>query len=118
MNKINWEKLAEFANENKDIFIVFASPRTDEIYSSFNGLKSFVKFPMESMDKGVIFNALRKSKFEVAIDPFMAGFMESTGIKETEEGGELLKVIGGNLKALGVGKSEVTNKKNAKTKKK
>jgi hypothetical protein len=118
-----WKKFHEFMAENKHLLILVADPKSDEIAISFGGLNTFVKFPMESMDKGVVFNALRKSKFNEAIDAFMTGVVNATGISEKEpNGNELLKVVGGSMKALGIeqkgSKLEViNNKKNGKSKK-
>lgn len=115
MTKERWEKIQDIQNEHKDLFFVVASPKTDEIVVSFNGLFGFVKFPHTTMDKGVVFNALRKSKFDQAIDAFMTGLMECTGIEEQNAGGELLKVIGGGMKSVGMdstrSKLEIVKKK-------
>lgn len=101
MDKERQIKLQEFADENKDLLVMFASPRHDLIYVSFGGYSGLVKFPGTDMDKGVVFNALRKSKFADAIDPFMTGLMEASGISDKEDGGEVLKAVGGIMKSIG-----------------
>jgi hypothetical protein len=100
-NKVDWKKFLEFQDKNKEFLIMIASPREDAISVSFGGLNAFVKFPGTSMEKGVVFNCLRKSKFNEAIDIFMSGIMKATDIDEKEEGGEVLKVLGGAVKAIG-----------------
>jgi hypothetical protein len=119
MSKTNWKNIQEYANvENKNFFFLCADPKSDEIFVSFNGSNAFVKFPFVDMANGVVFNALRQSKFKEAIDAFMTGIIESTGIDvKNKEGNEFLKVIGGGIKALGVDKSDINNKKNVKIKK-
>lgn len=118
MDKIQWQKLQDFQNDHKDLLIMIASPKDDAISVSFGGLNTFVKFPGKDMSDGVVFNALRKSKFETAIDPFMSGIITSSGISEKEQGGEILKVLGGSMKAIGeqreLSKTKLT-KKNVKT---
>jgi hypothetical protein len=116
MNKEQWQKFQEFAHDHKDYLIMVASPREDAILVAFQDLQAFVKFPGKDMADGVVFNALRKSKFKEAIDPFMAGVIESTGITEKEEGGEVLKVLGGAMKNFGEARETLKTKvkKNAK----
>lgn len=104
--KIDWQKLQDFQNENKNLLIMIASPEEDSIAVSFGGLNTFVKFPGKDMEKGVVFNALRESKFDEAIDPFMTGLIESTGIKEKESGGEVLKALGGSMLSIGKAKKK------------
>lgn len=100
--KVNWQKFQDFQNENKDMLIMCASPKDDGISISFGGLNTFVKFPFESLDKGVVFNALRKSKFTTAIDTFIGGVVQSSGIdSKDKESNELLKVVGGAIKSIG-----------------
>jgi len=120
MKKPQWEKLQEFQNDNKDMLIMFASPVDDSISISFGGLNTFVRFPGKDMEKGVVFNALRKSKFLDSIDAFMCGIIESSGISEKEEGGEVLKVLGGAMKAIGEQRGVLKDnvKKDAKNKSK
>lgn len=115
MTKERWVEVQEFQDKNKDLLFIVASPKTDEITIGFNGLYGFVKFPTTTMDKGVVFNALRKSKFNQAIDAFMTGLINATGIEEKDEGAELLNVVGGGIKSVGIdskrSKLEVINKK-------
>lgn len=120
MNKELWTKIQDWQNEHKDLLIMVASPREDAISISFGGLGAFVKFPGKDMEKGVVFNALRDSKFKDAIDPFMAGLIEGTGIKETGDGGEVLKVLGGAMKSIGEARGKLKAKitKNGKGKNK
>lgn len=119
----NWSKLQEFQHENPDLLIMIADPKTDEISISFRKQNAFTKFPFTDMSRGVVFNALRKSKFSEAIDAFMVAIIESTGIDVTnKDGNELLKLLGGAMRGLGVGEEasrlQVINKKtNAKSKK-
>lgn len=95
-----------------------ADPRTDEMVTSFGDNFAVVQFPFVAMDKGIVFNALRQSRFNDAIDAFMSGFEKSTGIT-IEDNQQLAHVIGGSIKSIGIKRSELsTNKnKNAKTKK-
>lgn len=118
MAKTDWQKITDFQQENKHLFFIVAS-LNDEISLSFNGKSGFVRFPMESQEKGVVFNALRKSKFNEAIDPFMAGVIEGSGIDiKQPEGNELLKTIGGAVKSLGVGEVKLEEPKKTKNGKK
>lgn len=111
--KTNWEKIQEQSNtENKDLLSIVADPRSDEILISFNGHNCFVKFPFKDMATGVVFNALRQSKFKEAIDAFMTGIIDSTGIDVTnKEGNELLKTVGGGIKAIGEAQTKLKIKK-------
>lgn len=123
MTKTNWIKIQDYANtESKELLTLHADPKSDEIFISFNGQNAFVKFPFKDMATGVVFNALRKSKFKEAIDAFMTGVIESTGIDVTnKDGNELLKTLGGGIKALGVEKYNIINdnkKSNGKNKNK
>jgi hypothetical protein len=104
----DWQKIQDWVNEKKDLLIMIADPRTDTINISYGGLNTFCKFPMESMEKGVVFNALRESNFKEAIEVFMAGVVKSAGIDE-KNGNQLLQVLGGSIYSLGV---ERENKKN------
>lgn len=117
MDKELWQKIQDFQNENKNFLIMVASPKEDAISISFGGLNAFVRFPGKDMESGVVFNALRSSKFSEAIDPFMAGVIEATGISDKGDGGEVLKVLGGAIKNIGeqreVLKTKIT-KKNVK----
>lgn len=108
----NWQKLQDFQNENKDLLIMLACPSEDAISVSFGGLNGFVKFPKpESFDKGVIINALRESSFKEAIEPFMAGFTEGTGIKVEEPNGmQIAHILGGSIKSIGIKKEEIGRK--------
>lgn len=111
----DWEKIQEQANtEHKDLLTLFADPKSDEILISFAGHNCFVKFPFKDMASGVVFNALRQSKFKEAIDAFMTGVIESTGIDvSNKEGNELLNVVGGSMKSIGLSRSQLktANKK-------
>ena len=120
MTKTDWIKIQDYANtESKSLLTLFADPKSDEIFISFNGQNAFVKFPFKDMASGVVFNALRQSKFKDAIDAFMTGVIESTGINTTNvEGNELLKTLGGGIKALGVEKDKINNKTKKHGKKK
>lgn len=111
MSKVNWKKVQEWQDENKDLLVIVASPREDSISVSFGGINGFVKFPGDDMEKGVVFNALRKSKFEESIDAFMTGIIESTGISDKEEGGEVLKVIGGGMMNIGIERAKLSKSK-------
>jgi hypothetical protein len=119
MDKKRWQELQEFANKNKDLLVMFASPREDSVFVSFGLTNGFFRFPTGDMKDGVVFNALRKSKFEEAIDPFMAGFMDTTGIDE-KNGVQLIKVMGGAMKGIGEQREIIKDniKKNGKTKSK
>lgn len=105
MAKVDFAKIQEYQNENKHLLIMVADPQSDSISISFGGFNAFVRFPMESMDKGVVFNALRESKFEEAIGPLITGISEASGIKGTSvEGANILKTIGGAVKNIGSAK--------------
>lgn len=122
MAKLTWQQIQDWMNENKHLLILVADPETDEINVSFNELNAFVRFPMEDKTKGVVFNALRKSKFKEAIDPLMTGIIEATGIDEKDEahGMQVLHVLGGSIKSFGEAapvkrsKVEVLSRKKAK----
>ena len=108
MTKRNWEKLQEFQNENKDLLVMFACPKEDAISISYGGYNTFVQFPKGSVDKGIVFNALRESKFIEAIEPFMEGLVKATGFNPEKSSGanELLKTLGGGMKSIGIAKAE------------
>lgn len=111
MTKVDFSKIQEYQNENKNLLIMVADPQSDSISISYGGFNTFVRFPMESMDKGVIFNALRESKFEEAIMPLIVGISEASGIKGTKvAGANLLKVIGGAVKNIGIAKEKEKRK--------
>lgn len=119
--KKDWNKVQEWVNENKDLLIVIADPRSDSVNISFGGLNAFVRFPMESIDKGVIFNALRASKFNEAIDPLIFGIMDATKMA-VKEGSPLLIEVGSAIKSIGVARENIKNgiikeKTNGKSKK-
>ena len=101
MKKPDWSKIQEYQNEHKDLLVLVASPADDSISISFGGLNTFVRFPGTDVEKGVVFNALRQSKFKESIDAFMCGIIESSGISDKDQGGEVLKVLGGSMKAIG-----------------
>ncbi len=113
-NKINWQQIQEWQNDNKDKLIMVADPRDDSISISFGGLNTFVKFPGKDMEKGVVFNSLRKSKFNETIDILMTGVIQSTGMSDKEEPGELLKVLGGAVKTFGEVRDNNLKNKNGK----
>lgn len=86
---------------------MIADPRTDEISISFGKLNTFVRFPMEDISKGVVFNSLRNSKFNEAIEPFISGIVEATGMDPRKKGvNELLKAVGGAVRSIGLGKKK------------
>jgi len=103
-----------------------ADPNSDSISISYGGLNTFVRFPMQTLVDGVVFNALRESGFKSAIEPFMEGVVKSSGISPKNKGGnELLKVLGGAMKGIGISKAkeirsnlaEFTKNENGKVKK-
>lgn len=114
MSKSNWQQIQEWQNDNKDKLIMVADPRDDSISISFGGLNTFVKFPGKDMEKGVVFNSLRKSKFNETIDILMTGVIQSTGMSDKEESGELLKVLGGAVKTFGEVRDNNLKNKNGK----
>lgn len=104
--KVDWVKIQDWQKDNEHLLIMVADPATDSISISYGGLNGFVKFPMESLDKGVIFNALRESSFKDAISPLITGISEGTGITPANAGGnELLKALGGGIKSIGITKA-------------
>lgn len=99
---VSWPEIQEWMNANKKLLVMVADPASDSISISFNGLNAFVKFPDGPAQNGIIFNALRASKFKDAIDPMIHGIIKSTGIKDSDKNGaEVLKVIGGAVKGIG-----------------
>ncbi len=112
MPKIDWTKLQEFQDENNGLFIMIADPRSDEVSLSFNKQTAFVRFPFEDMAHGVVFNCLRKSKFSEAIDAFIDSIAAATGIDVTEKSGnDILSLIGGSMRSLGIGEGPLPNGK-------
>lgn len=103
MAKLTWQQIQDWSNENKHLLIMVADPTTDEINISFNEMNAFVRFPMDKKEHGVIFNSLKKSKFKEAIDPFMTGIIDATGIDEKDEahGMQVLHVLGGAMRSFG-----------------
>lgn len=113
--KTDWEKIQDYQNEHKGLLIVVADPVSDSISVSFGGYNAFVRFPMETMDKGVIFNALVESKFEQAIHPFLTGLVEATGMNgKNKASANLLKVIGGAIRSFGIERGKEKRKLLAK----
>lgn len=107
IKKRDWEKLQEFQNEHQDLLIMFACPLEDAISISFAGLNTFVKFPATDMSKGVVFNALRASTFVEGIEPFMEGLVKAGFDPEKDKGiNELMKTLGGGIKAISEAKAE------------
>ena len=113
--KTDWPPIQDWMNQNKKLLILVASPEDDAISISFGGLNSFVRFPPGKMKDGIIYNALRESKFKEAISPLMSGIVKATGIKEkSKHGKQILHVLGGAIQSIG--KVENKNKiNNAKT---
>jgi hypothetical protein len=103
-----WTKIQDWANENSKLLIMVADPGTDEIYITYDKFSTFVKFPMEHKDEGVVLNALRDSKFKEAISPLVEGVVKCTGMDPMKSKGanELLKVVGGAIKQIGTAKAE------------
>lgn len=113
------DKIKEFLHENKDLLIFVADPKTDWMVTAFGDDFATIQFPFETMDKGLVFNALRKSKFQESIDAFMTGIEQATGIT-VEDNQQLAHIIGGSIKAIGENRSKLSDdkkKKNGKTKK-
>lgn len=107
MKKRDWVKLHEFSQDNKDLLIMFACPKEDAILITYGGYNTFVKFPQpESLDKGIVFNALRSSKFDDAIEPLMEGLVKAGFDLANKGGNELLKTLGGGIKSIGIAKAE------------
>lgn len=113
------EEIKEFLHKNKDLLIFVADPNSDWMVTAYNDRFAPVQFPFESMDKGIVFNALRKSKFDEAVDPLMTGFEKATGIA-IEDNQQLAHIIGGSIRSIGENKQEsklsVKQKKNGKKK--
>lgn len=125
MLKDQSDKLKDFLIDNKDLLIIIADPKTDRVMTGFGEIIGLVQFPFEKMEDGIVFNALRQSKFKEAIDPFMAGIEKGTGIT-VEDNQQLAHIIGGSIKSIGTARAEersalqeqaVTVKKNVKSKK-
>jgi len=93
------KEIREFIENNNDLLIMIADPKTDEFVISFGGQFAVVQFPFERMEDGIVFNALSKSKFQDAIDPLMSG-IESIGIK-VEDNQQFSHIIGGSIKSIG-----------------
>lgn len=102
-----WPELQEFMNKNKHLLIVIADPMTDEMCISFQERNGFVRFPSKDMLDGVIFNALRESKWAEAIDPFIAGVVKCTGmdVSTSKAANEVMSALGGGMKTIGTPKS-------------
>jgi hypothetical protein len=94
------KEIKDFLHSQKDLLVFVADPRTDEMIMAFADNFAVVQFPFERIDKGIVFNALRQSKFQEAIDPFMAGIEKATGIT-VEDNQQLAHIIGGSIKSIG-----------------
>ncbi len=106
-----WPEFQEFMNANKNLLVMIADPVTDEVCISFQGLNGFMRFPSKDMFDGVVFNALRQSKFDEAIGPFMSGVVECSGIDvSTKEGNEFLEKLGSTMRAIGRTKAQERSK--------
>ncbi len=110
--KEHWEKIQEFQNANKGFLIIVASPEDDSISVSYGGLFGFTRYPPGKKEDGVIFSALRASKFKAAIDPLIAGVVESMGMNPHDLGAnELLKNVGGSIKSIGETRQRLSREK-------
>lgn len=111
------QEIKDFLHSHKDLLIMVADPKTDEIVIAYNDQFAVTQYPFESMDKGIVFNALRESKFDETIDPLMVGIEKATGIT-VENNQQLSHIIGGSIMNIGKkSKLPVNKQKNAKTKK-
>ena len=113
--KSDFQTFSDFAIDNKDMLMLFADPRTDEIMVCFGGLNTFGRFPTRDMSEGVVFNALRQSQFASAMPYLTDLFAEITGITTDNNGGnEIHQFLGGSIRAIGekrkVGKSKLETK--------
>jgi len=109
------KEIKDFLEKNADLLIFVADPRTDEMITAFGKNFAVIQFPFEAMDKGIVFNALRKSKFNDVIDPFMTGIEEATGIT-VKDNQQLAHIIGGSIKSLGEVKDKKSEPLSAKKK--
>lgn len=100
------QEIQDFMHANKDMLIIVANPKTDLIVTGFGDHYATVQFPFVSMATGIVFNALRKSQFNDAIDPLMVGLEKVTGIK-VEDNQQLAHIIGGSIKNIGEARDKV-----------
>lgn len=110
------EQIKEFLHQNKDLLIFVADPKTDWMVVAYDDKFATVQFPFDEMENGIVFNALRRSKFNEAIDPFMSGIEKATGIT-VEDNQQLAHIIGGSIRSIGEARLKgISKKSNGKKK--
>lgn len=96
-DKIILEEYKNFIADHPEQLIMVFNPASDDILASYAGKYTFVRFEDE---KHVVLRALSPDMFELAIDEFMAGVINTLGIDE-QKNVQLVKAVGGSVKAIG-----------------
>ena len=91
------EEIAKFAKKHSGLLFIVANPASDEIFGSYGGKYTFVKFKDESH---VVLRVVSPDMFELSIDEFISSIMELTKTDE-KNGVQFLKAVGGSVKSLG-----------------
>jgi hypothetical protein len=88
------EKIRDFIAQHPNQLFIVCNPASDEIFTSYAGKYSFVKF---KEDQHVLIRVVSPDMFELAIDEFASMLIEVTGSEDPQ----FIKTVGGSVKAIG-----------------
>lgn len=91
------EKVRDFVAKHPEQLFIVCNPASDEIFASYAGKYSFVKF---KDDTHVVMRVVSPDMFELSIDEFVSALMDITGANETDDV-QFIKAVGGSVKAIG-----------------
>lgn len=91
------DQIQDFAKKNPELLFMVANPTNDEIFTSYAGKYSFVRF---EEDKHVVLRVVSPDMFELSIDEFAGALMKILGTDE-KDGAQFIKAIGGAVKSIG-----------------
>lgn len=91
------DQIQDFAKKNPELLFMVANPTNDEIFTSYAGKYSFVRF---EEDKHVVLRVVSPDMFELAIDEFAGALMKIIKTDE-KEGVQFIKAVGGSIKSIG-----------------
>lgn len=91
------EKIRDFVAKNPEQLFIIANPASDEIFASYAGKYTFMKF---KDDTHVVMRVVSPDMFELAIDEFASALMHITGTDE-EQGVQFIKAVGGSIRSIG-----------------
>jgi hypothetical protein len=94
------QEVADFANKNNGLIFMVGNPIRDELYISFNGKQSLLKFPKTpEMKENVLIRILKEGTFKSAMNEFLTGLIKSLGVDE-KKGLQLYQMMGGTLQSM------------------